>query len=189
MGEVDVTDLVRTAASGDQRSWDALVERFAGLVWHVARGHRLGDADAADVAQTVWLRLVESLPQLREPAALAGWLATTTRNESLRVLRRRDRELVSDDLGLESRPADHDHSPEAVVEAGERRELVRRALDLLSERCQSLLRALAFSPDHSYADISAALDMPMGSIGPSRGRCLERLRQGLDADAAQLLGE
>jgi RNA polymerase sigma factor (sigma-70 family) len=165
------------------------VDRFSGLVWSIARGHRLGDADAADVAQTVWLRLVESLPRLREPAAVGGWLATTARNESLRLLRRAGREVVGGDLGLDETPADAAHSPEAVLEAHERRDLVRRALEELSLRCQTLLRALAYSPDNSYADISAALDMPVGSIGPTRSRCLDRLRQGLRADAPHLLGE
>jgi RNA polymerase sigma factor (sigma-70 family) len=165
------------------------VERYSGLVWSVARGHRLGDADASDVAQTVWLRLVESLPRLREPAAVGGWLATTARNESLRLLRRSGREVVEADLGLDGTPADDAYSPEAVLEARERRDLVRHALDRLSLRCQTLLRALAYSSDNSYADISAALDMPVGSIGPTRGRCLDRLRQGLRADAPNLLGE
>jgi RNA polymerase sigma factor (sigma-70 family) len=187
--DVEVADLVRAAGTGDQDAWNSLVERYTGLVWHVARGHRLGDADASDVAQTVWLRLVESLPRLREPAAVGGWLATTARNESLRVLRRSGREVVEDDLGLDARPADEAYSPEAVAEANERDQLVRRALDVLSERCRTLLRALAYSPDDSYADISAALDMPVGSIGPTRGRCLDRLRQGLQAEAPHLLGE
>ena len=93
------------------------MDRYSGLVWHVARGHRLGEADATDVAQTVWLRLVESLPRLREPAAVGGWLATTARNESLRLLRRSGREVVEADLGLEATPADDVYSPEAVVEA------------------------------------------------------------------------
>jgi RNA polymerase sigma factor (sigma-70 family) len=187
--DVDVADLVRAAGAGDQSAWNSLVDRYSGLVWHVARGHRLGEADASDVAQTVWLRLVESLPRLREPAAVGGWLATTARNESLRLLRRSGREVVEADLGLDGTPADDVYSPEAVVEEHERRDLVRSALDALSLRCQTLLRALAFSPDHSYADISAALDMPVGSIGPTRGRCLDRLRQGLQADAPHLLGE
>ena len=187
--DVEVADLVRAAGEGDQGAWNALVDRYSGLVWHVARGHRLGDADASDVAQTVWLRLVESLPRLREPAAVGGWLATTARNESLRLLRRSGREVVEADLGLEATPADDTYSPEAVLEAAERRDLVRRALDLLPLRCRTLLRALAFGPDDSYADISAALDMPVGSIGPTRGRCLDRLRQGLRADAPHLLGE
>jgi RNA polymerase sigma factor (sigma-70 family) len=187
--DVEVAELVRAAGAGDQGAWNSLVDRYSGLVWHIARGHRLGDADASDVAQTVWLRLVESLPRLREPAAVGGWLATTARNESLRLLRRSGREIVEADLGLEATPADDSYSPEAVVEAHERRDLVRHALDQLPLRCQTLLRALAFSPDDSYADISAALDMPVGSIGPTRGRCLDRLRQGLRADAPHLLGE
>jgi RNA polymerase sigma factor (sigma-70 family) len=187
--DVDVADLVRAAGAGDQGAWNSLVERFSGLVWSIARGHRLGDADSADVAQTVWLRLVESLPRLREPAAVGGWLATTARNESLRLLRRSGREIVDDDLGLDATPADEIYSPEAVAEAHERRDLVRRALDVLPLRCQTLLRALAYSPDNSYADISLALDMPVGSIGPTRARCLDRLRRGLRADAPHLLGE
>ncbi|MGZ4614533.1 MAG: RNA polymerase sigma factor [Actinomycetes bacterium] len=186
MGQPDVGELVRAATAGDQSSWDELVDRFTGLVWHVARGHRLGEADAADVVQTVWLRLVESLPRLREPAAVAGWLATTARHESLRLLRRAGREVSDEELAL--RPADDAASPEAVVEAEERRLLVQQALDRLSDRCRTLLRALATSPDSSYAEISAALDMPIGSIGPTRGRCLEHLRQGLQTDAAHLLG-
>jgi RNA polymerase sigma factor (sigma-70 family) len=187
VGEVDVGAVVRAAAAGDQSSWDDLVERFSGLVWHVARGHRLGHADAADVVQTVWLRLVESMSRLREPAAVGGWLATTTRNESLRTLRRSGREVSDDELA--SMPADEDFSPEAMAEAGERQVLVRQALDRLSLRCQTLLRALASNPDTSYAEISAALDMPIGSIGPTRGRCLDQLRKGLRADAPHLLGE
>jgi RNA polymerase sigma factor (sigma-70 family) len=154
----------------------------------VARGHRLSEADAADVSQTVWLRLVESLPRLREPAAVAGWLTTTTRHECLRLLRRSGREIVDDDQ-LALLPADDDLSPESVAEAHERQELVQRALDGLSLRCRTLLRALASSPDTSYAEISQALDMPIGSIGPTRGRCLEHLRKSLQADAAHLLGE
>jgi RNA polymerase sigma factor (sigma-70 family) len=181
--------LVRAAGTGDQSAWDSLVERYSGLVWHVARGHRLGHADASDVAQTVWLRLVESLPRLREPAAVGGWLATTARNESLRLLRRSGREVVEADLDLEGTPADDAYSPESVVESNERRDLVRSALGHLSLRCQTLLRALAYGPENSYADISAALDMPVGSIGPTRGRCLDRLRQGLQANAPHLLGE
>lgn len=177
-GVADLSDLVRAAGQGDQHAWDGLVERFAGLVWHVARGHRLSEADAADVSQTVWLRLVESLPRLREPAALGGWLSTTTRHECLRLLRRSGREVSDAEIDLTGKASD-DQTPEAAVEAGERRLAVRRALDRLPIRCQSLLRALAVNPDSSYIEISAALDMPVGSIGPTRGRCLEQLRRSL----------
>lgn len=177
----DVAALVTAAAVGDQSSWDALVDRFGGLVWHVVRSYRLGDADSADVVQTVWLRLVESLSRIREPAAVGGWLATTARNESLRVLRRKGREVVDDGTSLLDTPADDVDSPEAVVERAAVRGVVVTALDTLSERCRSLLRALAYSPDSSYADISASLGMPVGSIGPTRSRCLEHLRRELGA--------
>ena len=108
----DLADLVAGAAAGEQKSWNELVDRFAGLVWHVARSHRLGDADASDVAQTVWLRLVESLPRLREPAAVGGWLATTTRHECLRVLRVTGREVPDDSAAMVEIPS-QDASPEA----------------------------------------------------------------------------
>jgi RNA polymerase sigma factor (sigma-70 family) len=177
----DVTALVVAAAAGDQRCWDELVDRFGGLVWHVVRAYRLGDADSADVVQTVWLRLVESLSRLREPAAVGGWLATTARNESLRVLRRKGREVVDDGTALLDTPADEVDSPEVVTERSAVRGVVATALDTLSERCRSLLRALAYSPDSSYQEISAALGMPVGSIGPTRSRCLEHLRRELSA--------
>ena len=183
MDRADVAGLVSAAAEGDEAAWNRLVERFAGLVWHVARSHRLADSDASDVSQTVWLRLVESLPRLREPAAVGGWLATTTRNECLRVLRRSGREVVEDADALHDRPSE-DASPEAVLELAEDRHLVRNALERLSDRCRTLLHALAYSPEDSYADVSAALGMPIGSIGPTRSRCLERLRRELVAGGA-----
>ncbi|MGH8969965.1 MAG: RNA polymerase sigma factor [Actinomycetes bacterium] len=189
MAEPDVAVLVRAAADGDSEAWNALVDRYAGLVWHVARGHRLSEADSADVAQTVWLRLVESLPRLREPKALGGWLATTTRNECLRVIRRAGREIADDSVELSEAPLGDEHSPEAVAELGEQRRLVVQALDRVSDRCRVLLRALAYTPDRSYAEISEALSMPVGSIGPTRGRCLERLRRELVAVGAIAAGE
>ena len=179
VAEPDIAELVRGAGRGEQLCWDQLVERFSGLVWHIARAHRLSSSDAADVAQTVWLRLVESLPQLRDPAAVGGWLATTTRNESVRVIRRSGRELADDSVALAEAHTDDAQSPEALVELGEDRRLVRQALDRLSLRCRTLLRALAYAPEHSYAEISAALGMPIGSIGPTRGRCLDHLRREL----------
>ncbi len=184
MDRLDVAALVRAAAGGDQSAWNALVERFAGLVWHVARAHRLDAADAADVSQTVWLRLVESLPRLREPAAVPGWIVTTTRHECLRVIRRSGREIPDDSTRLAERPTAADASPEALAERGEQRALVRLALDRLPIRCRTLLCALAYTPDASYADISAALDMPVGSIGPTRSRCLQQLRRELVAGGA-----
>jgi len=189
VSSTDVALLVQRAGQGEQDAWDSLVDRFSALLWHVARAHRLGDADAADVVQTVWLRLLESLPRLREPAALPGWLVTTTRHECLRTLRRSGRELPDDDIDLVADRATDERGPEAVLEQAESGELVRRALTRLSLRCQLLLRALAYTPERSYADVSASLDMPIGSIGPTRGRCLAHLRRSLQDEAPHLLGE
>jgi RNA polymerase sigma factor (sigma-70 family) len=182
MSEAPLADLVRDATAGDQTAWDELVRRFSGLVWHVARGHRLDAADAADVSQTVWLRLVEHLGQLREPQALAGWLATTTRHESLRVLRRSGRELPDDGAGftLAQRPSD-EPAPDARLLREETHVVVWKALATLTPRCQVLLRALASTAESSYAEISEALEIPVGSIGPTRSRCLTQLRRALSA--------
>jgi RNA polymerase sigma factor (sigma-70 family) len=176
---VGVEELVAAAAKGDQAAWTELVERYSGLVWGVARSYRLSTADASDVAQTVWLKLVEHLPALREPAAVPGWLATTTRHESLRTIRRSGRELPTDSSPMDERTVSNEPDPAAVVERAATRVEVGLALDRLSLRCRTLLRALATWPDASYAQVSAALDIPIGSIGPTRGRCLEHLRAAL----------
>ena len=175
-------ELVTAAAGGDRHAWDQLTDRFTRLLWAIARGHRLSEADAADVVQTTWLRLVENLSRLREPERVGAWLATTARRECLLAQRRSGRQvLVGDDLTLE-RPATYDSSaPELRLEAVERAEALREALDRLSERCQVLLRVLAADPAPTYDAVGAALDMPIGSIGPTRARCLERLRANLDA--------
>lgn len=186
-GPVSPGQLLARAAAGEARAWDELVDRFAPLVWSIARSHRLDVVAAADVSQTVWLRLVEHLDRLREPEALAGWLATTTRNECLRVLRREGRELPSDDAPLlADRPSD-DPGPADLLLLDERRALVWQALATLSARCQRLLRALAVAPEASYAEVSAALDMPIGSIGPTRSRCFGHLRKALHALGAEVV--
>jgi len=179
----ETAELVRAAGTGDQRSWDALVERFSGLLWAVARAHRLREADAADVVQTTWLNLVQHLGSIREPQHVGAWLATTARRECLRTLNRDQRQVLTDDeAGLQVReppPA----TPEEDVLAAERLALLRAALEELPPRCQQLLRVLTADPPPSYEQVSAALGMPVGSIGPTRARCLERLRH-----AARLAG-
>jgi len=179
----ETAELVRAAGTGDQRSWDALVERFSGLLWAVARAHRLREADAADVVQTTWLNLVQHLGSIREPQHVGAWLATTARRECLRALNRDQRQVLTDDeAGLQAReppPA----TPEEDVLAAERLALLRAALEELPPRCQQLLRVLTADPPPSYEQVSAALGMPVGSIGPTRARCLERLRH-----AARLAG-
>lgn len=173
--------LLAAAAQGDQRAWDAIVDRYGGLVWAVARSHRLDRADAGDVAQTVWLRLVENLGRIRDPDRLAGWLATTARHECLRLLRRSGREAPhSSESPDEATPPED--SPEWQVLASERRRVVAAAVAGLTPRCRDLLRILSASPDLSYAEVSAALGMPVGSIGPTRARCLEHLRRRLVRD-------
>lgn len=172
---MEVRELVRLAGSGDRAAWESLVARYERLVWGVARSHRLGDADAADVFQTTWLRLLEHLQDLRNPDALSGWLATTARHECLRVLRHRSRQV----------PTEDDRIPEVAVPEeiddglllDERDAALWKAFATLSSRCQALLRMLAGDPPPSYEAVSAALDMPIGSIGPTRGRCLQTLRR------------
>lgn len=177
-----IQELVAAALEGDQAAWQQIVDRHAGLVWSVVRGFRLGEAESSDVAQTVWLRLVENLPRIHQPAALPGWLATTARRECIRALRRAQREVPTESaLDAEGEAPDED-SPEWHLLADERQRAVWRAVSTLARRCQLLLRALAYDAGHSYAEISAALDMPVGSIGPTRSRCLQQLRRALEPD-------
>lgn len=184
MADRPVAELVHAAADGDQDAWGALVERYASLVWNVARAHRLNMADASDVSQTVWLRLVEHLGRLRQPEALAGWLATTTKHECLRTIRKSGREIPDDDREWSDERAGSEPGPESHVLQAERRTMVWGALEHLSLRCRTLLRALSSAPDSSYVEIAGALDMPVGSIGPTRSRCLQHLRRQLEATGA-----
>lgn len=174
--ERSVGELLVGAAKGDAASWSAIVAEFSGLVWSVARAHRLDAADAADVSQTVWLRLIEHADRIREPERLAGWLSTTTRNECLRVLRRRGRQVPTD-LELDT-TEDEDVEPlDAALLDSERDRALWRAFRTLSEACQRLLRVLLCDPPLSYQEVSEVMDMPIGSIGATRKRCLERLRR------------
>jgi RNA polymerase sigma factor (sigma-70 family) len=177
--EVSTADLVRAAGTGDRAAWDGLVARYAGLVWAVARGHRLQGEDAADVFQTTWLRLVEQLPRIREPERVGAWLATTARRECLRVLRRSGRETTRGPEALEAVPDDAPGFDEGLVRA-EQHEALWHHLQTSSDRCRRLLRVLVADPPLSYAEVAEVLEMPIGSIGPTRRRCLEQLRQRLE---------
>jgi RNA polymerase sigma factor (sigma-70 family) len=175
---MSVTELFRRAEAGEQAAWNAIVDRYTKLLWSVARAHRLGTADAADVVQTTWLRLVEHFGRIEDPERLAGWLATTARRECLQTLRRAGRELVKDVddiiLGVvEECPVPVD----ARLLAEERDVALWARFERLSVRCQVLLRILMATPPPDYATVSAELDMPVGSIGPTRGRCLNQLRK------------
>jgi RNA polymerase sigma factor (sigma-70 family) len=173
-----VTELFRRAEAGDQAAWNALVDRYTKLLWSVARAHRLGDADAADVVQTTWLRLVEHFGRIADPERLAGWLATTARRECLHTLRRAGREVValSEDALLDV--VDERAAPvDAQLLAEERDVALWSCFERLSVRCQVLLRILMATPPADYLTVAATLGMPVGSIGPTRGRCLDQLRK------------
>ena len=181
-GTERLAELVRAAAAGNGGAWAAIVDRFSSLVWATARAHRLSRDDAADVAQTTWLRLVEHLDAIREPERLGAWLATTARRESLRVIRRGGREQPTDEVDLFESPA-NDAVDRLLVDP-ERDGALWRAFARLSERCKTLLRLLVAEHEPTYEEVGAALGIPIGAIGPTRGRCLDRLRQ--SAELAEL---
>jgi RNA polymerase sigma factor (sigma-70 family) len=172
-----VIALVERAVNSDQAAWNDIVERYAPLVWSVCARYRLNDQDIEDVGQTVWLLLVEHLGELREPAALPGWLATTTNRECQRALTTaRKTEKAGTKLDDALTVVDGTQIEQEIL-AAERNAALRLALRELPPRCQQLLAMLISDPPYSYAEISAALEIPMGSIGPQRSRCLERLRR------------
>jgi len=174
MAELTTPALLSRAADGDASAWDELVERHARLVWSVLRSYRLDDATAADVFQTVWLRLVEQVDRIRDPERLAAWLATTARREALRVLRRGARETPTDSVPDHAEP--FAVAPGDDLLAGEEHGAVLTAFAQLSESCQALLRLLTADPPLDYRTIAELVDRPIGSIGPTRQRCLDRLR-------------
>jgi RNA polymerase sigma factor (sigma-70 family) len=175
-------ELLDAATGGDQAAWNALVAQYNSLVWSIARGYRLADADAADAVQMTWLRLVENLGRINDPDRLAGWLATTARRECLQLLRKgaRERPTIDDQTALQI--ADPDPPLDAAMLRGERDSVLWQAFTAIGEKCQRLLRVLMATPPPSYADASLALDMPVGSIGPARQRCLRDLRRIVLAD-------
>lgn len=178
-GRVDPNDVaaaVRRAADGDRVAWDTLVEAFTPYLFAVASTFRLGSADTAEVVQTTWLRLVEHLDTIHRPEAVGGWLATTARREALRLVRTRGREQLTGDVEIVAElSAGGQSEPEQHAIDADRGRLLRRAFSRLPENCQVLLHLLTIGL-LSYAEIAAQLEMPIGSIGPTRGRCLDRLR-------------
>lgn len=173
MEAVSHGELLNLAANGDRGAWDALVDRFGQMVWSVARGFRLDDALAKDVSQTVWLKLIENIDRIKDPERLPGWLATTTRREAMRVAKVRDRVVVTDfEYDIE------DPSPsldEMFIDEEENRVVVR-AFSTLDDVCRQLLRLMMIEPALSYEEISEATGRPIGSLGPTRARCLAKLK-------------
>ena len=165
--------VVHAAARGDQVAWSALVTRFRDRIMRVARAHGLNAHQADDVAQETWLRLYRSVAQVRDPYSLGAWVDTTARREALRALKYRGREdLTDEEIGVE--PVAPDDPDDDLLQ--ERRAALSGALARLPERQQTLMQSLIAEPERSYADVSAELGLPIGSIGPTRGRCIERLR-------------
>ena len=173
-----LTDLVARARRGDTQAWNALVERNSPLIASICRRHRLGRADAEDVSQSVWLRVVAQLDTIREPAALRGWIATTTRRECGRVVRAASGpHAVFYALDAENMPDERAEVAEQELLAAERRAAVREALTDLPGAWQQLVAELTMDPPPPYAEVSARLGIPVGSIGPTRSRCLDRMRR------------
>ncbi len=178
----DLPRLVKASVDHDEEAWNELVRRFAGLVAFVIRHYRLSAADTQDVSQLVWLRLVEHLADIREPSALPGWLATTTRHECERYLRLNGRSVAMDPLTM--RLTDRSDGPEvdALLLAAERRQVLLDGLRELTDQQRELLLMLTADPPYAYAEISRILGIPIGSIGPTRSRVLDKLR---DTDAVR----
>jgi RNA polymerase sigma factor (sigma-70 family) len=172
-----VRTLLAAAASGDERAWDELLDRFGSMIWAIARAHRLGDADAADVTQATWAALLTHLDQLKDPDRVGAWLATTARRECLRLLGQA-RTIVpcGDDL---PEPEADEQDPIEGLELDLRDAALWRSFRRLRDSDQALLWLLIADPAPSYEEISAALEIPVGSIGPTRARALERLQRDL----------
>jgi len=168
--------LLTRAQTGDQQAWNALVERYAPLVWSICRRYQLGSSDASDAGQNIWLRLVDQLGNIREPAALPGWLATTTRRECLRMLRARGSPAAAGVRDAENIPGQQTGLAEQELLLAERHAALRDAFTDLPPGCQRLIAMLFEDPPVPYAKISAELGIPIGSIGPTRSRCLDKLR-------------
>jgi RNA polymerase sigma factor (sigma-70 family) len=172
-----VATLVRRARNGDELAWDALVERYAPLIWSLCRRYQLDRAATGDVGQSVWLRLADQLGKTRDPAALPGWLATTTRRECDRILHTAQAPRAARHaLDAENIPDDQAETIEQELLAAERHAALREAFVHLPPRSQQLIALLIEDPPLSYAQISARLGIPIGSIGPNRRRCLDKLR-------------
>lgn len=191
-GSADVADheiagLLAAARQDDQAAWDRLVGRFNRLLWAIARGFRLDQVVAADAVQVTWLRLVENLDRIDDPERLGSWLATTMRRECLWQLRRASRERPGATIEWLDTVPDEGEPLDAQMLDNERDAALWRAFGTITDRCQQLLRVLMATPPPTYAEVSAALSIPIGSIGPIRQRCLDQLRRAAATD--DLLGQ
>jgi RNA polymerase sigma factor (sigma-70 family) len=175
-----VPALVEAARRGERCAWEALVDQFSGLIWAVTRQFRLCDADAADVAQTSWLRLLEHVDQIKDTSRVGPWLATTARRECLRTVAQRKRVVLTcEDNELDRRDRGQPEVDASLL-AAERSTDVNAALSQLPPRWRDIMTLLSADPPVPYEEISLTLQVPVGSIGPTRRRCLRRLQDLLD---------
>lgn len=172
-GDPSATDLVIRAKYGNRQAWDALVDRYIPLVWSTCRRYSLAEEDAAHVNQTVWLRLVNHLDKLRDPAELPRWLVTTTQRECGRVRTARSPQAPGPTLGPQTVTDDAEHD----LLLAQRQAALREALTQLSPRCQRLITMLSAEPPVPLPEISAMLGLPPESIRPDCSACLEKLRR------------
>ncbi len=170
-----MADLLDAARGGNDDALGQITAELTPMLWHVARAAGLGTDDAEDVVQTVWERLLSHLDDIRVPQALVGWLVVTTRHEAWRMRSSGRRQLPADQEWLTTLP-DRAAGTEEQIVIDEQSRALWRAVGQLSAPCQELLRIVAFVPRPDYQSVSAALGMPVGSIGPTRGRCLEKIR-------------
>ncbi len=175
-----IGELLETARTGDRRGLDGIVRELTPMLWHIARAQGLDTESASDVVQHTWLALLQSMAEIRTPAALTGWLVTVTKREAWRVARARRAERPLDPVDFRDTP-EVDPGPEQLAVAGESGRRLWVLLRRLPERCQRLLRIVAFVPRPDYRAVGESLGVPHGSIGPTRGRCLAKLRQLLEA--------
>jgi RNA polymerase sigma factor (sigma-70 family) len=173
--------LIEDARKGRSEGLTELIEEFTPLLWHSARGQGLSREDAEDVVQAAWLALLGHLGDLRDPGAVVGWLLVVVKRESWRIRASHDRQCRFEPDSMAELPDPAEPMEDTVIE-DERRQTVRRALCALPDRCQRLLRLIAFAHQPDYGEVARLLGMPRGSIGPTRGRCLAKLRGLLDSD-------
>ncbi len=182
---LEVALLVRRAAEGDRAAWERLVDKYARLIWAITRDFKLGESDAADVAQATWLRLLEHIDRINYPERVGSWIAATARNECLRSLAARKRVVLARNEVMLDSIAALDADVDAGLLAAEQAEVVREAMSRLPHRWQQLLELLMSDPPVPYAEIADRLDLPVGSIGPTRRRCLARLQILLTSSASE----
>jgi RNA polymerase sigma factor (sigma-70 family) len=170
-----MADLLDAARGGSEEALGQITAELSPMLWHVARAAGLGADDAEDVVQTAWERLLSHLADIRVPQALIGWLVVTTKHEAWRIRSCGRRQRPADQEWLTALP-DHAAGIEEQILLDEQQRALWRAVGRLSAQCQELLRIVAFIPRPDYQSVSAALGMPVGSIGPTRGRCLDKIR-------------